>query len=68
MKILPFMLAVFVGRMIRWGILSALVIWLGPDAVDMVAHHAKTAFFVLLAVAAVGLVWWLWKRQKKRDA
>jgi membrane protein YqaA with SNARE-associated domain len=68
MKILPFMLAVFVGRMIRWGILSMLVIWLGPGAVEIVAHHAKTAFMVVVALALIGLVWWLWKRKKKRDA
>lgn len=68
MKILPFMLAVFVGRMIRWITLSLLVIYLGPNAVAMVAHHARTAFLVLLAVVLIGLIWWLWKRKKKGDA
>jgi membrane protein YqaA with SNARE-associated domain len=68
MKILPFMAAVFVGRMIRWIALSLLVIWLGPSAVEMVAHHAKTAFLVLLALALVGFIWWWWKRKKKGNA
>ena len=68
MKILPFMLAVFVGRMIRWGILSMLVIWLGPSAVEIVAHHAKEAFLGVMALALIGLVWWLWKRKKKGAA
>jgi membrane protein YqaA with SNARE-associated domain len=68
MKILPFMLAVFVGRMIRWMLLSLLVIWLGPSAVEMVAHHALKAFLVLLAVAVIGLIIWLWRRKKSGDA
>jgi len=68
MKILPFMLAVFVGRMVRWMLLSLLVIWLGPGAVEMVAHHALKAFLVLLAVAVIGLVIWLWRRKTKGDA
>ena len=48
MRVLPFMLAVFAGRMVRWLILSVLVLKLGPGAVDLVAHHA------LLLVAVVG--------------
>ena len=35
-----FMLAVFAGRMVRWLVLSMLVLKLGPGAVDLVAHHA----------------------------
>ena len=66
MKILPFMLAVFVGRMIRWGLLSMLVIWLGPSAVQIVAHNAMTVFLIVLGLAVIGLLWWLWRRNKKK--
>ena len=65
MRIVPFMLAVVAGRMVRWLILSVLVLKLGPGAVDLVAHHA------LLLVAVVGVPGGAWLRlvvvKKKRS-
>jgi membrane protein YqaA with SNARE-associated domain len=66
MRVLPFMLAVFTGRMLRWLILSALVIKLGPDAVSMVAHHAGWVALVVLGLAAAGFGWW-WRRRGRRE-
>ncbi len=64
MRIVPFMAAVFCGRMLRWLILSMLVIKLGPGAADLVAHHALVLVVVVLALAAAGFaVWWLRKRR-----
>jgi membrane protein YqaA with SNARE-associated domain len=65
MRVAPFMLAVFVGRMIRWLVLSLLVLKLGPGAVNIVAHHATT---VLLVVFGLGLIWfaWWWMRRKRK--
>ena len=40
MRVAHFLLAVFVGRMVRWLVLSLLVLKLGPGAVDLVARHA----------------------------
>jgi membrane protein YqaA with SNARE-associated domain len=68
MRIIPFMLAVFCGRMIRWLVLSLLVLKLGPGAVNVVAQHTTT---VLLAASVLGLIWlaWWWMRRKgKRNA
>lgn len=64
MRVAPFMLAVFVGRMIRWMVLSILVLKLGPGAVNIVAHHAVP---VVLAVLGLGLIWgaWWWTRRKR---
>lgn len=68
MRVVPYLLAVFVGRMIRWITLSLLVLKLGPGAVDMVAHHALTALGVVLTLALVGfLAWWL-KRRKNGNS
>lgn len=67
MRVAPYLLAVFVGRMIRWIVLSLLVLKLGPGAVDLVAHHALTALAVVFGLALAGfLVWWL--RRKKAGA
>jgi membrane protein YqaA with SNARE-associated domain len=65
MPIVPFMLAVFTGRFIRWFILSLLVLKLGPGAVDIVAHHALTTFCVAVGLAAIGFTWW-WMRRRRR--
>jgi len=65
MRLLPFMLAVFTGRLVRWLILSVLVSKLGPEALGMVQHHALTLLLVVLGLAAVGFaIWWLRKRQR----
>src|ERR1017187_6606148 len=64
MQVIPFMLAVFCGRMVRWMILSLLVMKLGPGAVDMVAHHGKTVAAVVGLLAVVGFAWW-WIRKKR---
>jgi membrane protein YqaA with SNARE-associated domain len=66
MRVLHYMLAVFVGRIVRWSLLSVLVLKLGPGAVDMVAHHAKLVAAVLgLLVLVGGIAWWM---KRKRAA
>ena len=66
MRILPFMVAVTCGRIVRWLVLSLLVLKLGPGAVDLVAHHDLKALLIVVGLAVVGFgVWWLrWKRRK----
>ena len=64
MRVVPFMMAVFCGRMVRWLILSALVLELGPGAADLVAHHAMRAVAVIGSLAIIGFaVWWFRKRR-----
>jgi membrane protein YqaA with SNARE-associated domain len=65
MKVWVFMLAVFCGRLIRWLILSLLVLKLGPGAVNVVGHHAVTAFLIAAGLALLWFgLWWL--RRKRR--
>ncbi len=67
MRVVPFLLAVFFGRMVRWLVLSLLVVKLGPGAVSVVGEliHAHLGIFLgalVLIFAAIG-VWALRKRR-----
>jgi len=64
MRVPDFLLAVFVGRMLRWLALSLLVLKLGPGAVDLVARHALLTVLVVGALAVIGFAWW-WMRKKR---
>ena len=64
MRVHLFMLAVIAGRMVRWLILSALVLELGPGAADLVAHHAMPVVVVISLLAVTGFAWW-WIRKKR---
>jgi membrane protein YqaA with SNARE-associated domain len=67
MRVAPFMLSVFVGRLVRWLVLSVLVIKLGPGAVDLVAHHALKALLVVGGLAVIGFAIW-WRRKGRKVA
>jgi membrane protein YqaA with SNARE-associated domain len=64
MRVAPFMLAVTAGRLVRWLILSVLVLKLGPGAADLVAHHALFVVPVVGALALLGFAWW-WMKKKR---
>jgi membrane protein YqaA with SNARE-associated domain len=66
MRIPVFLLAVFVGRMLRWLALSLLVLKLGPGAVDLVARHAVPTVLIVTALAVAGFAWWWMQMRKKR--
>ena len=67
MRVAPFMLAVFTGRLIRWLVLSLLVLKLGPGAVGVVEHHALTMLGIVGGLALIGFAWW-WMRKRKTIA
>jgi membrane protein YqaA with SNARE-associated domain len=64
MRIIPFMAAVFCGRLIRWMVLSLLVLKLGPGAVEVVAHHSLTVICAAGALTLVGFAWWWLKKRR----
>jgi len=66
MRVPDFMLAVFCGRMVRWLVLSLLVLKLGPGAVDVVAHHSLAVVAVVGGLAIAGFAWWWFKRKQVR--
>ena len=63
MRVIPFMLAVFCGRLVRWLLLAGLVLKLGPGAVTLVEHHALAAAVLVAGLAALGFLGW-WLRRK----
>jgi membrane protein YqaA with SNARE-associated domain len=69
MRVMPFMLAVFAGRMVRWLVLSLLVLKLGPSAVSLTSDLIKGHLAVFLGVVvliflAIGV--WVALRMRKR--
>ena len=68
MRVLPFMLAVFLGRMVRWIALSLLVLKLGPGAVslmsDAIRDHMVLFLSGLVLIFVVIGVWVVLKRRK----
>lgn len=64
MKVAQFLLAVLAGRMVRWLVLSVLVLKLGPGAVDLVAKHALATVLAMGALAVGGFAWW-WMGKKR---
>jgi membrane protein YqaA with SNARE-associated domain len=69
MRVMPFMAAVFFGRLVRWLVLSLLVLKLGPSAVSLMGdvvrdHLAVFLSGLVLVFLAIG-VWVVVKMRKK---
>jgi len=64
MRVVPFLAAVFCGRLVRWLVLSLLVLKLGPGAVDVVAHHGLALLGIVSGLATIGFTcWWITKKR-----
>jgi len=69
MRVRSFLLAVLLGRIVRWMTLAILVLELGPSAVGLVAHHATAVVGAVAAlVILAGMAWWVWTRRKRARA
>jgi membrane protein YqaA with SNARE-associated domain len=69
MRIVDFMLAVFVGRLLRFGIEAVLVIRYGPQIVSIASDLAKQhtrGLMIGLAVAGGLLVFWIVHRVRRK--
>jgi membrane protein YqaA with SNARE-associated domain len=64
MRVIPFMIAVFFGRLVRWMTLSILVLKLGPGAVDLISHHAVAAAVFVILIVFVGVAAWWWRKRR----
>lgn len=63
-----FMLAVFTGRVLRFCILSVLVIEFGPEIVELIqrtlALHKHAAFGILGILVALGVYWYVLRKKR----
>jgi membrane protein YqaA with SNARE-associated domain len=69
MRTASFMLAVFIGRCIRFGIESALVVKYGPQIVTVMADLAKRHLALTLLILALifgGLGWYIWRKVRTK--
>ena len=67
MRFSHFLAAIFVGRFVRFFVLSLLTLWFGPQIVQLTATLFKQHFYwVLGAIALAGVMFWWLRRQKTR--
>jgi len=68
MRFSHFLAAIFLGRFVRFLLLSLFVLWFGPQIVGLVGGLFRRHFYwVLGAIAVAGLVFWLRRRGKKSN-
>ncbi|MGC2618217.1 MAG: VTT domain-containing protein [Acidobacteriaceae bacterium] len=69
MRTTTFMLAVFIGRCIRFGVETALVVKYGPQIVNVVADLGKRHLALTLVVLALifgALAWYIWRKLRTK--
>lgn len=70
MPVVNFMLAVFVGRVIRFGVEAVLVIRFGPQIThelsDIVQRHLAAGIAVLAVIVALAVYWFIRRSKRKK--
>jgi membrane protein YqaA with SNARE-associated domain len=59
MRFRDFLVAIFLGRLVRFGVLSVLVLWFGPQIVGLFGGVVKQHWLEILGVIAGGVCLWL---------
>jgi uncharacterized membrane protein YdjX (TVP38/TMEM64 family) len=67
MRFRDFLVAIFLGRFVRFGVLSVLVLWFGPQIVGLLGILFKRHWGWVLAAAIGGIVLWLVLRRRNRE-
>ena len=70
MRVLPYMAAVFAGRTVHYMVTALLVVYFGPEIVDLIVHtvkqHAVLALLLSGAVAVAFVAYTLHRRRRRR--
>jgi uncharacterized membrane protein YdjX (TVP38/TMEM64 family) len=59
MRFRDFLVAIFLGRFVRFGVLSVLVLWFGPQILGLLSTVFKRHWMLALAVIVGGVCLWL---------
>jgi len=64
MRFRDFLVAIFLGRLVRFGVLSVLVLWFGPQIVGLLGGVVKRHWIWVLTAIGTGICVWvmLWWR------
>ncbi len=66
MRFRDFLVAIFAGRFVRFGVLSVLVLWFGPEIVGLVGGVFSRHWGWVVGVIVVGVCVWLVLRRRGR--
>jgi len=67
MRFRDFLVAIFLGRFVRFSVLSVLVLWFGPQIVGLFGGAVKRHWIWILLTVVAGVCLWLAMRRKKAD-
>jgi uncharacterized membrane protein YdjX (TVP38/TMEM64 family) len=69
MRFRDFLVAIFLGRFVRFLVLSVLVLWFGPQIVGLFGGVFKRHWIAVLGVIVIGVCVWLvtrlWRQAEK---
>lgn len=71
MRFRDFLVAIFAGRCVRFGVLALLVLWFGPQIVGLMGGTFKRHWILVLCVVigalCVWLAWWVRRRATQEE-
>jgi membrane protein YqaA with SNARE-associated domain len=67
MRFRDFLVAIFLGRFVRFLVLSVLVLWFGPQIVGLFGGAVKRHWILILVAAVAGVCLWLVLRRRTAD-
>jgi membrane protein YqaA with SNARE-associated domain len=67
MRFRDFLVAIFLGRCVRFGVLSMLVLWFGPQIVGLFGGAVKQHWLAIIATIIAGICVWLVMRPRRTD-
>jgi uncharacterized membrane protein YdjX (TVP38/TMEM64 family) len=65
MRFRDFLVAIFLGRFVRFLVLSTLVLWFGPQIVELFGDVVMKHWAWVIAVIGAGVLVWLVVRQRR---